>query len=71
MIAKTEEIGIPGRAVSLFVQKAEQLGPFEDKAIRVVTLSQARKKATEGKLLQQGGIMNAPSPPFVLESVLE
>ena len=53
MVAIAEEVRIPGREVSAFLKKAKKLGAFENKAIRVVTPSQARKETTERKLLEQ------------------
>lgn len=71
MIAKTEKIGIPGRAVSLLLQKTEELRPFEDESIRVVTPGEAREKTAQGKLLEQGGVVNSCLAPLVLEPILE
>src|SRR5690606_15462121 len=53
MVAKAEEIGISGRAVSVLGEETEELSSFENQAIRVVTLSQACKETTEGELLEQ------------------
>lgn len=71
MIAKAEKIGVPGRAVSFLLKKAEELSAFEDKAIRVVTLSEARKEAAQSKLFEHRGILYPCSAPFILEPVLE
>jgi hypothetical protein len=41
MGAKAQKVRIPSRAVSVSLQKAKKLSAFENKAIRVGTLSQA------------------------------